>query len=302
MAELRQAIASGRLAGPAPRAESPVADEQPTPRAPPVAAAREPPRPAAGSPPPLTGGGPACAEASRPETSMTLSALAQTSRLQAGLAARLAAADPARSSASSTSCSSRRCASARRRCSRWSRTEEGRPGGHQRRHLRRDRRRSRTGGAPEDRRQRAVRVAKSAIAGLEGDAEGGRSQAMNSSLLWRGLLILAARRAVAVCAAYPPKEKINLGLDLRGGMHLVLRVRPRTRCAPRPTRTWSGCAGSSPRTASPACDQPHRATRPSRSPASPPDRATTVVDRSPTTGSAGLGLAAAQGDRLRLHA
>ena len=47
---------------------------------------------------------------------------------------------------------------------------------------------------------------------------------MNKSLLWRGLLILAIT-AVMALAAYPPKEKIALGLDLRGGMHLVLRVR-----------------------------------------------------------------------------
>jgi preprotein translocase subunit SecD len=46
---------------------------------------------------------------------------------------------------------------------------------------------------------------------------------MKRNLLWRGLLILASIIA-AVAAAYPPKDKINLGLDLRGGMHLVLQV------------------------------------------------------------------------------
>ncbi|HEY0556513.1 MAG TPA: protein translocase subunit SecD [Thermoanaerobaculia bacterium] len=46
---------------------------------------------------------------------------------------------------------------------------------------------------------------------------------MNRNLLWRGLLILGV--AVACFAlAYPPKDKINLGLDLQGGMHLVLQV------------------------------------------------------------------------------
>ena len=46
---------------------------------------------------------------------------------------------------------------------------------------------------------------------------------MKRNLLWRGLLILAV--AVACFAlAYPPKDKINLGLDLQGGMHLVLQV------------------------------------------------------------------------------
>jgi preprotein translocase subunit SecD len=46
---------------------------------------------------------------------------------------------------------------------------------------------------------------------------------MKGSLLWRGILILAVA-AIAVMLAYPPKKKINLGLDLQGGMHLVLQV------------------------------------------------------------------------------
>ena len=46
---------------------------------------------------------------------------------------------------------------------------------------------------------------------------------MNRKLLWRGLLILAIT-GTAVLLAYPPGEKINLGLDLQGGMHLVLQV------------------------------------------------------------------------------
>jgi preprotein translocase subunit SecD len=46
---------------------------------------------------------------------------------------------------------------------------------------------------------------------------------MNQSLLWRGLLILAVA-AVAAFSAYPPAEKVRLGLDLKGGMHLVLEV------------------------------------------------------------------------------
>ncbi len=46
---------------------------------------------------------------------------------------------------------------------------------------------------------------------------------MKTKLLWRGLLILAVT-AAAVIWAYPPEEKINLGLDLQGGMHLVLQV------------------------------------------------------------------------------
>src|SRR5262245_44815278 len=46
---------------------------------------------------------------------------------------------------------------------------------------------------------------------------------MNRNLLWRGLLILGVT-VVAFLLAYPLKEKINLGLDLQGGIHLVLQV------------------------------------------------------------------------------
>lgn len=47
---------------------------------------------------------------------------------------------------------------------------------------------------------------------------------MNRNLLWRGLLILAVL-LTALFVAYPPEEKINLGLDLQGGMRLVLQVK-----------------------------------------------------------------------------
>ncbi len=46
---------------------------------------------------------------------------------------------------------------------------------------------------------------------------------MNRSLLWRGVLI-AAVVATAAFSAIPLDESINLGLDLRGGIHLVLQV------------------------------------------------------------------------------
>lgn len=46
---------------------------------------------------------------------------------------------------------------------------------------------------------------------------------MNRSLMWRGILILVLV-VLAAAAAWPPGEKISLGLDLRGGMHLVLDV------------------------------------------------------------------------------
>jgi len=47
---------------------------------------------------------------------------------------------------------------------------------------------------------------------------------MNKSLLYRGILILAVT-AFMVWRFWPPEEKIKLGLDLRGGIHLVLRVK-----------------------------------------------------------------------------
>jgi protein-export membrane protein SecD/preprotein translocase SecF subunit len=46
---------------------------------------------------------------------------------------------------------------------------------------------------------------------------------MKRKLLGRGLIILASI-LIAIALAYPPSEKIALGLDLQGGMHLVLQV------------------------------------------------------------------------------
>ena len=46
---------------------------------------------------------------------------------------------------------------------------------------------------------------------------------MNRSLVWRGVLILGLVLLFAF-AAYPPWETVKLGLDLRGGIHLVLEV------------------------------------------------------------------------------
>jgi preprotein translocase subunit SecD len=46
---------------------------------------------------------------------------------------------------------------------------------------------------------------------------------MKNRLLWRGLLIVGLG-ALAAWVMNPPKEKINLGLDLQGGIHLVLQV------------------------------------------------------------------------------
>jgi preprotein translocase subunit SecD len=46
---------------------------------------------------------------------------------------------------------------------------------------------------------------------------------MNKNLRWKVLSILAV---VVICAwaIYPPQQKVRLGLDLKGGVHLVLRV------------------------------------------------------------------------------
>ncbi len=46
---------------------------------------------------------------------------------------------------------------------------------------------------------------------------------MKKNLQWKGLLILAVT-GLAIWAFYPPQEKIKLGLDLRGGIHLVMKV------------------------------------------------------------------------------
>lgn len=46
---------------------------------------------------------------------------------------------------------------------------------------------------------------------------------MKKTLRWKVILVLAVI-ALALIIAYPPGEKINLGLDLKGGMHLVFQV------------------------------------------------------------------------------
>jgi preprotein translocase subunit SecD len=46
---------------------------------------------------------------------------------------------------------------------------------------------------------------------------------MTKNLQWKLLIILAVI-ALAVFSFYPPREKVRLGLDLKGGVHLVLRV------------------------------------------------------------------------------
>ena len=46
---------------------------------------------------------------------------------------------------------------------------------------------------------------------------------MNKNLQYR-VITIAVVIALAIWAFYPPSEKISLGLDLKGGVHLVLRV------------------------------------------------------------------------------
>ena len=46
---------------------------------------------------------------------------------------------------------------------------------------------------------------------------------MKKNLQWKIILVLAII-ALSVFLAYPPGKKIQYGLDLQGGMHLVLQV------------------------------------------------------------------------------
>src|SRR5262249_9260221 len=101
--------------------------------------------------------------------------------------------------------------------------QEGRPGGHQRRPVRRGRGDRRRHGGAQDRRQRQGQGGEVPDHRPGAAGRGERRYWMKRTLLWRGLLILASIVA-SVAAASPPNNKIHLGLDLRGGMHLVLQV------------------------------------------------------------------------------
>ncbi|MEO7157711.1 MAG: protein translocase subunit SecD, partial [Vicinamibacterales bacterium] len=46
---------------------------------------------------------------------------------------------------------------------------------------------------------------------------------MSKNIRWKLLIILGVI-ALAVWSFYPPDKKVRLGLDLKGGVHLVLRV------------------------------------------------------------------------------
>src|ERR1043165_4462983 len=47
---------------------------------------------------------------------------------------------------------------------------------------------------------------------------------MNKNLRWK-LIIIGLVTALAVAAFVPPSKKIHLGLDLQGGIHMVLKVK-----------------------------------------------------------------------------
>ena len=44
---------------------------------------------------------------------------------------------------------------------------------------------------------------------------------MNSNLTWK-VITIAAVIGLSVLAFYPPEKKVRLGLDLKGGVHLVV--------------------------------------------------------------------------------
>ena len=46
---------------------------------------------------------------------------------------------------------------------------------------------------------------------------------MSKSLVYKLLLILGVV-LVAAAFSFPPKDRINLGLDLRGGSHILMQV------------------------------------------------------------------------------
>ena len=59
---------------------------------------------------------------------------------------------------------------------------------------------------------------------------------MAKNLRWKVLIILGVV-GLAIWSFYPPDQKVKLGLDLKGGVQLVLRVQTdRTRCAWKPRR------------------------------------------------------------------
>ena len=71
-----------------------------------------------------------------------------------------------------------------------------------------------------------VEIARSAIIGFQGQepVAAGRTVAVNKSLRWKVHRHRWPSSALGAWAIYPPEQKVRLGLDLKGGVHLVLRV------------------------------------------------------------------------------
>ena len=45
-----------------------------------------------------------------------------------------------------------------------------------------------------------------------------------SKNLWWKILLIVVPLGLSVAAIYPPKDKIALGLDLRGGAHILMQI------------------------------------------------------------------------------
>ena len=111
-----------------------------------------------------------------------------------------------------------------RRWTRFSRAEGGRPRRHLRRHLRHI-----TGITEQACSCRSPRRSASRSRGPRLSASRDRipsppKASHDRTFSWRTRGIILAVIALSVTSFYPPKDKVNLGLDLKGGVHLVLRV------------------------------------------------------------------------------
>src|SRR4029450_6326053 len=45
-----------------------------------------------------------------------------------------------------------------------------------------------------------------------------------SKNLWWKILLIVVPLGLSIAAIYPPKDKISLGLDLRGGAHILMQI------------------------------------------------------------------------------
>ena len=96
----------------------------------------------------------------------------------------------------------------------------------------------------------AIEVAAAAVGGYQGQEPvvpgvgSGLVGIMNKNLRWKVIAILGAssRAGGRRDVLSRPSQKIKLGLDLKGGVHLVLRVQTDDALRSRPRLSWSGCA------------------------------------------------------------